>query len=234
LINLDGKRAEKLPRSRGSALPAADPRVAGLIAFHQKRKQDSYDRLLQAALSRFCTQGYTGVLIDDIVADAGVSRMTFYRHFASKSALAAALFKQVSEEAIPRYLSIGRQPYHDRATIIAWIQSLFAADHENRGILRVFVQAITDDEDFNKHAQELIPNVIALLGADIPAFALERDRAEHRAQWFRAWLLIYEILGLSGHAAVHAGVATDPWIVELLADRFLAFVTTHEAPRPPR
>lgn len=226
----DAQRAEVLPKNSPPALRATDLRVAGLIAFHRKRKQNSYDRLLQAAATRFCKYGYASVVVDDIVADAGVSRMTFYRHFANKASLAAGLFKQVSVDAIPRYLLIGRQPYQDRATVISWVQTLFAADNQNRGILRVFIQAITDEDDFNKHAQNLIPNVISLLGADIPAFAVKRDQAGQREQWFKAWLLIYEILGLSGHAAVHAGVATDPLMIEILADKFLEFVNAHQEP----
>jgi hypothetical protein len=38
-----------------------------------------------------------------------------------------------------------------------------------------------------------------------------------------AWLLIYEILDQSNHAARGAGVSADPLIIDILTDRFLRF-----------
>jgi hypothetical protein len=37
-------------------------------------------------------------------------------------------------------------------------------------------------------------------------------------------LLLYEILDLSNHAALDSGIATNPLAIEILTDRFLAFV----------
>jgi hypothetical protein len=56
----------------------------------------------------------------------------------------------------------------------------------------------------------------------IPAFASgnageERRRAE-------AWLLIYEILDQSNHAALGMGIAPEDVLIDVLADRFVAFV----------
>ncbi len=76
--------------------------MAALVAFHQRRKQDSRERLLAAAMTRFCDRGYLAVSVEDIASAAGVSRMTFYRHFSSKADIAVDLFKIAAEEAMPR------------------------------------------------------------------------------------------------------------------------------------
>jgi hypothetical protein len=48
---------------------------------------------------------------------------------------------------------------------------------------------------------------------------------EHVASQLRAtWLLIYEVLDQGNHAARESGVATDPLMTNILADRFLGFV----------
>lgn len=46
--------------------------------------------ILRAAVSEFNAQGIRAVSADRIIADAGVSKMTFYRHFPTKDALVVA------------------------------------------------------------------------------------------------------------------------------------------------
>ncbi|TVV75762.1 TetR/AcrR family transcriptional regulator [Sphingomonas solaris] len=200
------------------------PGATGLLAFHQKRKQDSRDRLLAAAMAQFGARGYLPVSVEDIAAAAGVSRMTFYRHFSGKGALAIALFLSVAQEAMPRFLRIGRLDYRDPATVRAWIDGQFAADRENRALLSIFTQATVEGGEFVKRGHEYLADNIRALGEHIPAFALDPDRPEDRRRWIEAWLLIYELKDQSNHAALGSGVATDPLIIDIFTDRFVAFV----------
>jgi AcrR family transcriptional regulator len=45
------------------------------------------ERLLEAGQRAFAESGYAGTRVDDIIAEAGTSRATFYRYFSSKDAL---------------------------------------------------------------------------------------------------------------------------------------------------
>ncbi len=184
-------------------------------------KASSRERLLAAAAEAFCRSGYFAVSVEDIVKKAGVSRMTFYRHFTSKAALALDLFRRNVEHALPRFTSITAADYRDRAVVEHWIGSLFAADRRSGQLLRVFIQANAEEADFTRSAQDLIGNLIAELGKGIPAFAI--DRATQRRRWLEAWLLIYEILDQSNHAAREAGIAAEPEVIAILADRFVNF-----------
>ena len=44
-----------------------------------------------------------------------------------------------------------------------------------------------------------------------------------RRRGLEAWLMIYEILDQSSHAACGAGIAAEAEVVAILADRFVAF-----------
>lgn len=193
-------------------------------AVSRRRTGDGRQRLLAAATRLFCDAAYFSVSVEDIAAAAGVSRMTFYRHFAGKAALAGELFEGAAERAMPRLLALRDAPVLDAATVRGWIAGLFAADRASRSLLRAFIQASAEDAAFTASAQALVGQLIAGLGAGIPAFALDpADPAQHR-RWLEAWLLLYELLDQSNHAALRSGVAADPLVIDILADRFLAFV----------
>jgi AcrR family transcriptional regulator len=201
-----------------------DPRMAGLLAFLQQRKQSSREKLLAAAIKLFCRDGYAAVTIEDITDEAGVSRITYYRHFPTKSAVALELFKQAAAEGAPRVLAIGALDYRDRPTVVQWLADLFAADRDMQGILRVLSQANVEEADFSKQVQPFIFELIAALGRQIPAFDVDPDQPCDQRRWVKAWLLIYTILDQSNHAATRSGVATNPMMIEVLADSFLDFV----------
>lgn len=55
------------------------------------------DRILDAATRRYYAEGIRAVSADRLIADAGVSKVTFYRHFPTKDDLITAyLSRQVS------------------------------------------------------------------------------------------------------------------------------------------
>jgi len=210
-----------------NAIEAAPvPRASGLAAFHRQRKADSRERLLTAAVEQFSRAGYAPVSVDDVASAAGVSRMTFYRHFRGKADLATALFDRNVGEAGPDLLRVREIDWRSRSAVRGWLESLFAVDHANRLLLRVFVEAAAVEPDFTRQAHAQISAWIGDLGEAIPAFALDASSARDRRRWLEAWLLVYEILDQSNHAALDSGIASDPLMLDILADRFLAFVAS--------
>jgi AcrR family transcriptional regulator len=201
-----------------------ESRVAGMIAAAQQRRQDSRERLLAAGIEKFCDEGYIYVSVEDIARAAGVSRVTFYRHFNGKADLAIELFKRATAAAMPELLRIRHCDFRKRAAIAEWINALFAADRANGRLLRVFTDATIDQASFARRAQEFISELILQLGENIPSFNVHPDSPQERRRWLEAWLLLYEVLDQSNHAALDSGVATDPLVMDILTDRFLAFV----------
>ena len=196
----------------------------GLAAPGKAPKETSRDRMLRAATSEFCARGYFDVSVEDIATSAGVSRMTFYRHFSGKADIASELFRLNSQAAMPRLMKIANLDFRDRAVVEQWIARLFDVDRDRRQLLRVFSQANADEAGFTQSAQRLIDDLILGLGQVIPAFALDPEAPADRRRWIEAWLVLYEILDQGNHAARGAGLATDPLMPGILADRFLRFV----------
>jgi AcrR family transcriptional regulator len=196
--------------------------MPAVAAFHE-RKPSGRQRLLSAATDVFCRDGYFAVSVEDIAVAACVSRMTFYRHFAGKAAIAAEIFRENAEASMPRFLAIGAHGRLDHTIVSEWIAGLFEADRRSGQLLRVFIQANAEASGFTQSAQRFIDDLITGLGQSIPAFAL--DRLANRKAWLEAWLLLYEILDQSNHAARGAGVAADPLVIDILAERFLEFAS---------
>ena len=57
------------------------------------------EAILRGAMQEFLEHGYAGARIDKIVAAAGVSKATVYRHFADKEALFTALIQRIASKA---------------------------------------------------------------------------------------------------------------------------------------
>ena len=200
-----------------------DVRMVGLAAFTQRRKRESRDQLLAAATSLFHDKGYYSVSVDDIAGLAGVSRMTFYRHFRSRAAILMELFERNSAVTLPQLLSIRDADYRDPATVCGWISGIFDADWPGRQILRAIAQAVRMDREFVEASQKFITGFVAGLGETISAFSAKPE-TDHR-RWLEGWLILYEILDQSNQATLDMGVGRDPLIIDLLTERFIGFVT---------
>ena len=187
------------------------------------RKLSSRDLMLAAATDLFCDAGYFAVSVEEIAAKAGVSRMTFYRHFTGKADIASEIFRLNVAASMPRILQITRAGPLSKANVVQWIADLFEADRNSGQLLRVFIQANAAETDFTVAAHGFLQSLIIELGKHIPAFALDPEAPRDRKRWLEAWLLIYEILDQSNHAARGQGVSNDPLVIEILADRFLRF-----------
>jgi AcrR family transcriptional regulator len=57
----------------------------------QQRSEETHARILESSVKLFSTRGYSAASVDDICAEAGVSKGAFYHHFESKQTLFLAL-----------------------------------------------------------------------------------------------------------------------------------------------
>lgn len=111
---------KKLPVSTLDA-PEFAPRL-------RERKKDATRRaLIVAGNQRFHQQGFDATTIDEICADAGVSRRTFFRYFASKDALA---FPNRAQR-LARFVELLESAPHDESPLrsLRRIAGLFAREY---------------------------------------------------------------------------------------------------------
>jgi AcrR family transcriptional regulator len=59
----------------------------------QQRSEETRAHILDAAVRKFAMAGYNAASVDDICAEAGVSKGAFYHHFPSKQAIFLALLE---------------------------------------------------------------------------------------------------------------------------------------------
>jgi len=87
-------------------------------------------RLLEAVGRAVAERGYAGATIDDVVRRAGVSKKTFYEHFADKEDCFLAAYEAASEELLERvreaHARDGDWLARTRAGIVAYLRWLAA------------------------------------------------------------------------------------------------------------
>src|SRR5512144_2636319 len=69
----------------------------------QQRSEETRTKIMEAAIKLFSNQGYNKSSVDDICAEAGISKGAFYHHFKSKQELFLALLDgwlQIIDQAI--------------------------------------------------------------------------------------------------------------------------------------
>jgi len=65
--------------------PAPKPREA--LGLRERKKAETRHRIQETALRLFLSQGYEATTVEEVAATAGVSHMTFFRHFPTKEAV---------------------------------------------------------------------------------------------------------------------------------------------------
>lgn len=125
------------------------------------------DRLLRTAAGLFYREGITGVGVDRVLAEAGVTRATMYRHFAGKEALVVA-YLQLEDETIRGYFAAAA-----------------AAGGTPHDLLAAVVDGVADDaRRYHDRGCPFINASAEYADPDSPVRAVVRG---HR-DWFRATL----------------------------------------------
>ena len=126
--------------------------------------------ILEAAKRMFSSEGYAGVSMDQIAAEAGVSKLTVYSHFGDKEALFAAAVRAKCEEMLPDDLFAQELKGPLRAQLKAIASGFFAL--------------ISSDEAISTHRMMIMPG-----NADDPLRKLFWEAGPQRThQAFAAFL----------------------------------------------
>jgi AcrR family transcriptional regulator len=140
--------------------------------------------ILRAAMNRFGTTGYDQTRLEDIAADAGVTKPILYRHFGSKKGLYLAVLDRHRED-LPTFLADlpTDLPFDElmRTILDGWL----AYAYENQQRWRMLFRDQGGDEDVQRARAEVharAREVLAAFLAAHPAFAIPPDQVEATAE----------------------------------------------------
>jgi TetR/AcrR family transcriptional repressor of mexJK operon len=166
------------PKPESTAAPrAAEKRAAG-----PGRPKDLGKRaaILDAAKRLFVAQGFAGVSMDQIAADAGVSKLTVYSHFGDKEALFAAAVQAHFEQQLPESLfaAADAAPLHDGLMQIARAFFAMIMDPDALAGHRIMCTPQVVESGMPQQAWEVGPQRAIDMVADVLRHHLERGELE--------------------------------------------------------
>jgi AcrR family transcriptional regulator len=127
------------------------------------------DRILDAAYDLFSQNGIRGVGIDAIVARSGVARMTLYRHFSSKQALALAYLEQREQRWTQEWLEqeVMRRSDDPAERLLAIFDVFDAwfrrADFEGCAFINVMLEGEGEDDPVQQACTGYLSNIRSFL-----------------------------------------------------------------------
>lgn len=77
------------------------------LATRSEKVEETKARLVTAARQAFATQGYAAASMDDLTADAGLTRGALYHNFGDKKGLLQAVIDQIDAEMLVRMRAAG-------------------------------------------------------------------------------------------------------------------------------
>jgi AcrR family transcriptional regulator len=134
------RKQAKLPTlKKKSPLTKTGPAAVQPPGLRQRKRQQTRERLVEAAISLFKQRGFEATTLDDIAAAADISRRSFFHYFASKedvvfawqeagsAALLAAIATRPAEESMltvaeNAILALARQIDSDEALAMAHLK----------------------------------------------------------------------------------------------------------------
>lgn len=145
--------------------PSGSPSGVRVPAVKRKdRRQNLESTILAVAQERFALHGYGGVSIDDIAADAGLSKQSLLYYFPSKKALYRRVFNDVLDSWLTNLNSLADANLDPHAALERYITQKLQFSFDNPSGSRLFAQEIITQ------AQQCADDLEAKL---VPAFRAE-------------------------------------------------------------
>ncbi|GFE80596.1 hypothetical protein GCM10011487_25960 [Steroidobacter agaridevorans] len=158
------------------------------------QKAQTRRRILDAARAVFFREGYYGATVDQIVAEAGASRPTFYLHFRDKEVILNELMEHYVARALP-YMERLPGPYPSVEQLETWLREVGGFLEQEQAIASVLTE-VTAHRRANRprYGFAAIAAWIAALARRAPAFAAAvRKTSPDVDARARAQLLVIEI-----------------------------------------
>jgi AcrR family transcriptional regulator len=191
-----------------AAEPASRPRQ--LLS-----RQERQASILAAAATAFARAGFAATSMDDVAAEAGVTKLILYRHFASKEDLYRAVLAGVADRLRDEFIRGFNRPEGQRRGYA--VRALLVAARENPDGFRLLTVHAAREPQFAALAQEFQNGAVGV------ALALIGDSIEDRVLrgWAARAIVAYLVDGVLAWLDV-GEAARDEELVEVATEGMVA------------
>ncbi len=136
----------------------------------EQQKQDSRSRILLAAKEVLSEMGYAAMRVEDVIARAGISRATFYKHFDGKFAIGRALHAAFAPQLYAHYDILLDYDDPTEAELVDWVARLVDLYRREKDLMVTFAHMLAIEPAFHPMMINIISETEARWAARIPAF----------------------------------------------------------------
>ena len=147
------------------------------------RKEQSHDRIVEAAARAIRRAGYRGVGVADIMKEAGLTHGGFYAHFASRDALLVEAMLEASRDnkaaltqAVARFMAKG----HSRFSALVWayLHDTHLIQIEKGCVVAALASEMTRQGDVvQQEARRRVTHLVEFVRSTLPQ-GVEPEQAE--------------------------------------------------------
>ncbi len=189
------------------------------------QRAETRERLIEGAIRVFSAKGYVNSTVEDILSEAGVSRASFYAHFAGKAAVVEAMIENFAPIWQPAYVELSTMP-HDLGQLTAWCRRNVALYRSNQPLCIIMTQAAAIEPDLYWKMSAYQDALTDQLAAGNPALA---HLAHDKAGRLRAALALSQIDQACYFLAIRRWQEDPEAGVEAMAAQLHHFLTTEAA-----
>jgi AcrR family transcriptional regulator len=214
---------------KGARPKRSAPAPYGTISTARRdRKEQTRNRLLDAACTLYTSQGFEHTSVDQIAEQAGVSRATFYLHFSSHSdvldTLRAIVTGQLNEE-YDALAALG--PQVDEGQLFAWMRRFMQICRADRKLVFILIRTVPA-QPYMANARSYYQSVLQRLGSHFPRFAQAAEA--HGPEWAEAMLLMLQLEAMIRHFLLSDEEQDLEALCIALARNFHQFIHSRQQP----
>jgi AcrR family transcriptional regulator len=156
-------------------------RMRNRVRLQQRQKQDSRQRFVAAMREALEAMPYASIAVEDIAARAELSRVTFYKHFASKFEIGRLLHDEFKPRIFEVYRTFAESPSPTFDHIAACIDRLLDFYAREKQLIIAFGQMMVVEPEFVPVVDQQARDIMEYWGRSIPALAVMLDDG-HRGE----------------------------------------------------
>ncbi|MDR7117540.1 helix-turn-helix domain-containing protein [Caulobacter sp. BE254] len=197
----------------------ASERTGGL---REAQRQLTRERLVDAAVVLFGARGFRAVTIEQIAAEAGANRATFYLHFRNKEDVANAIGDRLVPHIQAIFAALDALPDPTVEDVRAWlVQGLAEQTEERRNLLAVATEANVADPDL---ADDYLRFIDLFIDA-MPNYLARFPEAERPAARTRMLMQLVQLERLAYLLVVQRASAPLEPLLDALAESWWRLLT---------